>query len=100
MEYEFELEILDEAFDDIDNIFYFYFFEKQIPEIANKFLTQVNANFESFRFMPIYQLRTNKHREYPIKKFPYLIFIEVNEVLKKVKVQRIFNTNQDPEKYP
>ena len=51
MESEFELEILDEAFEDIDAIFLYYFFEKEIPEIANKFLLQVYADIDSFRLI-------------------------------------------------
>jgi len=35
-----------------------------------------------------------------MKNFPFVIFLDVNESENVVKVLRIFNTFQNPEKYP
>jgi hypothetical protein len=76
-----------------------YYF-KISRKTATSFGKDVKAAIGHLEVNPFYELRTTRFRAIPLKKFPFLLFFEVNEQAKEVKVVAIFNTNQDTEKYP
>ncbi len=100
MEYHFDIEIFEEALNDIDDAFYYYSIEKLSPSTAKKFIKEVYQNIESFEYFPFYQVRIKNYISFPMKNFPFVIFLDVNESENRVKVLRIFNTFQNLEKYP
>ena len=100
MEYHFDIEIFEEALNDIDEAYFYYSIEKLSPFAAEKFIKEVYLNIESFKYFPFYQVRIKNYISYPMKNFPFIIFLEVNENENLVKVLRIFNTFLSPEKYP
>lgn len=67
---------------------------------ASNFGKDVKAAIGHLEINPFYEIRTENFRAIPLKTFPFLLFFEVNEAAKEVKVVAIFNTNQDTEKYP
>lgn len=77
-----------------------YYKNKVSPTIAKKFTAEISKAYNSLSINPFYQIRLNNYRAYPLKKFPFIIFYEVDEDLKEVKIIAIFNTKKSMEKYP
>ena len=79
---------------------YDYYFYKANFDIAEKFLQHVNSAFDTLEINPFYEIRTKNLRAFPISSFPYIIFFEVFTESLTVEVKAIFNTTQNPNKYP
>lgn len=77
-----------------------YYKNKVSTVVANKFKKEIAVSYRSLAINPFYKIRVNIYRAIPLNKFPFLVFYEVDEVLKEVKVLAIFNTNQSESKYP
>ena len=77
-----------------------YYKENANNEIASAFYDELQECYKSLELNPYFQVRVKWYRAIPIKKFPYLIFFEVNESEKLVRVLAVFNTYQDPDKWP
>jgi len=43
---------------------------------------------------------SKQYKALPLKHFPFLLFFEVLEKQRVVKILALFNTSQNPEKYP
>ena len=69
-------------------------------KIATNFGKEVKYAIEHLSINPFFEIRTQNYRAIPLKNFPYIIFFEVHETHKEVKVIAIFNTNRNTEKYP
>ncbi|MFM2386710.1 MAG: hypothetical protein RL660_1467 [Bacteroidota bacterium] len=65
-----------------------------------KFLDDIDDAFDALSLNPFYAKRHKDYRAYPLKKFPYIIFILVDESAMRVNVLAIFHTRQDSTKYP
>jgi plasmid stabilization system protein ParE len=79
---------------------FYYYYNKISNKVAKKFRDEVKQTTKGLRTNPFYQIRTKKYRAIPLKNFPFLLFFEVDESTKTIKIIALFNTHQDPEKYP
>ena len=84
---------------DIENSF-FYYKNKVSLQVAKQFIKAVQASYKTLKSNPFYEVRTKNFRAFPLKKFPFLIFFEVFEEIKTIKIISVFNTEQDQLKYP
>ena len=95
----FKIIVLDDAQLDIEQAYLFY--KKHVSvSIAQLFKKDLQNAYKSLKVNPFYQFRDDKYRAMPLKKFPYLVFFDIEETSKEVKVIAVFNTNQNQEKYP
>jgi hypothetical protein len=77
-----------------------YYFNRVSQKVGLSFFTDLNSSLDSIEQNPYYQTRVKNFRALPLKKFPYILFFELFEENKIVKVIALFNTYQTPEKYP
>lgn len=64
------------------------------------FKSQLNEALDMLEINPFFQVRYKNIRALPFKSLPYLVFFEVYEDEKIVYIYSVFNTNQNPDKYP
>lgn len=76
-----------------------YYNSKQIG-LGEKFKTNIDKYIERLSINPYYAFKYKDYRSLPLRKFPFLILFHVNERDKKVFINAIFNTYQNPKKYP
>ena len=79
---------------------YRYYFSEASAKVADSFMEDLNHSFDMLEINPFYQIRTKTYRAIPLKSFPFLIFFEVLEDRKIVKVLRVFNTKLNPKSWP
>lgn len=96
---DFKTVLTPSAKKDFDQAFAYYF-DNVGYTVAQNFLNEVNWAFETLKINPYYQVRKGKYRAFPLSIFPFLIFFELLEERKVVKILSIFHTSQDPKKYP
>lgn len=90
----YSIEVSDEAESDFDNSYKYYFEES--PIIANAFYQQINISFESIKKTPYsFPVVYKNVRKFTVKKFPFLIYFQVEEYV--VKVIAIFHSSRNPE---
>ena len=77
-----------------------YYFSKAGQKVASDFYSDLNSSLDSIERNPYYQVRFKDFRVLPLRKFPYIIFFELFEDIKIVKIIAVFNTYQNSEKYP
>jgi len=94
----YNLVILDQAQEEINDA-YEYYLEISLT-VMKSFDDQLERVYQSLETNPFFQFRYKKLRALPFKSFPYMIFFDINDVEKTVYIYSVFNTNQDPEKYP
>ncbi|MBD3904266.1 type II toxin-antitoxin system RelE/ParE family toxin [Chryseobacterium sp. Ch-15] len=68
--------------------------------VLKNFNKQLDFSISRIVTNPYFQKRFKNVRALPIKKFPYIIFYEVNEEEKMIYILSVFCTHQNPEKYP
>lgn len=64
------------------------------------FRTQLNNALDTLELNPFFQFRYKNIRALPLKSLPYLVFFEIYEDEKTVYIYSVFNTFQNPDKYP
>lgn len=90
----FSIELLDEAERDFDNSYAYYL--EDSPIVANAFFQRINFSFESIRKIPYSFPEVYKNiRKFTVKKFPFVIYFQIEEYT--VKVIAIFHTSRNPE---
>ena len=77
-----------------------YEYYKNAPKTIQKFDKALLSYYDTLEHNPFFKVRYKNVRALPFKNFPYIIFFTVNEKRKRVDILSIFNTNQDPVKYP
>lgn len=93
----YELEIKEEADFEISEAYLYY--ENKQKGLGEKFLKQLNKYLEKVCINPKhFQTRKKDYREVYIRKFPYIVIYEIEDM--KVVVFSVFNTYQNPEKKP
>ena len=86
------------AENDIEKALFYY---RNINEfVVNHFKKQLNQVLEAISINPFYQIKYKNIRALPFKSMPYIVFFEVYENEKMVYIYSIFNTYQNPDKYP
>ncbi|MCP9754548.1 type II toxin-antitoxin system RelE/ParE family toxin [Lacihabitans sp. CCS-44] len=77
-----------------------YYSENVSDRIAEKFYLDLQNALDIIEINPFFQIRTKNYRAYPLRKFPFLIFYEVLEEKRAVKVLSVFNTSKNPSNWP
>lgn len=77
-----------------------YFYENINESVVNHFKKQLNQVLEAISINPFYQIKYKNIRALPFKSMPYIVLFEVYENEKMVYIYSIFNTYQNPDKYP
>ena len=95
----FGVEITPIAKEHLDNAFKYYESLDQ-PNVVDDFLDDFMISIDELSLNPFFQFRAKEYRAVPMNKFPYLIFFDIYEEEKIVKIIAVFNTYQNPEKYP
>ena len=68
--------------------------------LGEKFSLAVDKHIDYLYTNPFFQTSYDDYRALPIEKFPFIILFYIDEITNTVFVSAIFNTYQDPEKYP
>jgi plasmid stabilization system protein ParE len=87
------------AQDNIDDAIDYYIGNASL-EVAISFYNELQTCYVSLRLNPLFQMRSKKYRAVPVKKFPFLIFFEVDEGQALVRILAVINTYQDSKKWP
>ncbi|ALR32291.1 MULTISPECIES: type II toxin-antitoxin system RelE/ParE family toxin [Chryseobacterium] len=69
-------------------------------KVLKNFNNQFDASINKIINNPYFQKRFKQVRALPVKKFPYIIFYEVDDKEKIIYILSVFCTHQNPEKYP
>ncbi|MFP3592291.1 type II toxin-antitoxin system RelE/ParE family toxin [Chryseobacterium sp. SIMBA_038] len=69
-------------------------------KVLKNFNKQLDLSISRIVSSPYFQKRFKNVRALPVKKFPYIIFYEINEEEKIIYILSVFCTHQNPEKYP
>lgn len=69
-------------------------------KVAQKLYDELQKCYNNLAINPFYQIRTKCYRALPLESMPYLIFFEVVEDEMLVRILSVFNTYQDPDKWP
>jgi plasmid stabilization system protein ParE len=77
-----------------------YYVKQAGKKVALDFLNEYKETYQALEKNPFYQFHDNNYRFLPFKKFKYIAFFIVDEPSKTVFLNAVFNTWQDPEKYP
>ncbi|MFO0479954.1 MAG: type II toxin-antitoxin system RelE/ParE family toxin [Bacteroidota bacterium] len=96
----FKLIVEPEAQKEIDEAFdYFKRVSDDIKVLVNLY-DEIDNAYSNLKTNPFFQVRRKHYRALPLKNYPYLLFFEVLEKEKIVKVLSFFNTLQDHNKWP
>jgi len=94
----YNLVIFDRAQEDIDQAYEYY---GAISFSAmQSFDEQLEQVYSALETNPFFQFRYKTLRALPFKSFPYMVFFTIDVEKKLVSIYSVFNTNQDPKKYP
>lgn len=69
-------------------------------KVLKNFNKQLDLTISRILINPYFQKRYKQVRALPLRKFPYIIFYEVDEEEKMIYILSVFCTHQNPEKYP
>lgn len=69
-------------------------------KVLKSFNKQLDLSISRILINPFFQKRYKNVRAFPLKKFPYIIFYEVDENEKMIYILSVFCTHQNPVKYP
>ncbi|MDQ0478104.1 type II toxin-antitoxin system RelE/ParE family toxin [Chryseobacterium gotjawalense] len=94
----YNLVILNRAQEEIDQAYEYY--SEISYSVMKSFDEQLELAYQSLEINPFFQFRYKNLRAIPFKSFPYILFFTIDEEEKLVYIYSVFNTNQDPQKYP
>ena len=95
---DYEILILDRAQDEINQIYEYY--AGISFSVLQSFDNDLEQAYQRLETNPFFQFRYKGFRALPFKNFPYLAFFTIDEDEKRVSIFSVFNTYQDPKKYP
>ncbi len=94
----FKVLVLLQAQREIDEaIAYYSEINKSIPA---KFIEDLTTAYNTLSKNPYYQKRYLDFRGFPLKRFPFILFFDLNEKQYLVKIVSCFHTSKNPVKYP
>jgi plasmid stabilization system protein ParE len=76
-----------------------YYLDNVSKKVANDFLKDFRKTYKTIQKNPFFQFHDSKYRFLPFDKFPYIVFFIVDESAKKVFINAVFHTSQNPEKH-
>lgn len=94
----YKIKILKRAQIEIDDAFDYY--SKISNSALKNFADELQEAYRRLEFNPKYQVRYKDFRALPLKSFPFILIFIIDEAEKTVKIYSVFNTHQNPEKYP
>jgi len=77
-----------------------YYIENASFLVASEFFDELQNCYRHLELNPFNQIRIKSYRASPLDRFPYLVFYELDEEQPYVRILAVFNTNQDPGKWP
>ncbi|MGC4128177.1 MAG: type II toxin-antitoxin system RelE/ParE family toxin [Bergeyella sp.] len=78
-----------------------YEYYAQFSKSAVKsFKKQLSESYKRIRNNPFFAVKHRDIRALPFSKYPFLVFFRIDENAKIVYILSVFNTYQNPEKYP
>ena len=90
----YKIELSDEAESDFDKSYEYYSYKNE--KVANDFFKNVNNSLEEIAKNPsTYPKVINEVRKYVIKKFPFIIYYKIEQLI--IKIIAIFHANRNPE---
>ncbi len=95
---DYKLVILDQAQEEINRA-YEYYAEISLSALQS-FDNQLEQVYQRLETNPFFRFRYKGLRALPFKSFPYMAFFTIGEQEKSVYIYSVFNTYQDPQKYP
>lgn len=84
---------------DIDEAFEYYNKVSDDIRVINNLISDIEQAYKALRVNPYFQIKSKYYRALPLKNFLYLLFFEILEKEKVVKVLSLFNSHQNPNKY-
>lgn len=77
-----------------------YYKKKVSVRVAQNFLKDYEFALQKILQNPFYQIYYKNFRGFRLKKYPYIIFYQVDEDQKNVIVKAVFHAKQDADKRP
>ncbi len=96
---EYRVKVSPVAKDNINESLRYYKKEVSI-KVAKNFIKDVEESLMILKRYPFFQIHYMNFRGLPLKKYPYIIFYQVDEIGSKVLINALFHTNQDISKRP
>lgn len=94
----YNLVILDSAQEELGKAYQYY--AEISTSVLQSFDYQLEQVYQSLETNPFYQFRYKDLRAIPFKSFPYMLFFSIDKQEKTVYIYSVFNTHQNPDKYP
>ena len=94
----FTVDFNPDAQTDIQNAIYWY--NSKQPGLGKRFYSEIKQNLLLLKKMPyLFAVRYDDIRCLPLAKFPYMIHYRINRKGQAIKVEAVFHTSMDPEKW-
>ncbi len=91
---QYKIELSDEAENDFDKSYEYY--AKESEKVADNFYKQVDNSFNKISKNPhAYPQAYKKVRKLVIKRFPFIIYYQIKQVV--VRIVAIFHASRNPE---
>lgn len=91
---KYSIELSEEAEADLEKSYAYYLEES--PKLADTFFKSINSIFNDIKRNPlIFPVAYEDIRKYVVKKFPFVIYYQIDK--SKIKVIAIFHTSRNPE---
>ena len=76
------------------------YYESKQNGLGEYFYQVIDEHLDTLSKNPFFEIRYKDYRGLPTKKFPFIIFYFIDEIVKTVYVMSVFNTSLNPSKYP
>lgn|SRR5690606_34238241 len=77
-----------------------YYKNKASNKVAGMFIDDYKKTFSDIQKVLYFKFFFENFRGKPMKKFPFIVFYSLDEQLKVIFINAVFNTHQDTNKYP
>lgn len=77
-----------------------YYKQKTSLKIAQNFVKDYENTLRKIKQNPFYQTYYKSFRGLSLKKYPYIIFYQIDENSKCIRIKGVFQANQDTRKRP
>jgi hypothetical protein len=68
-------------------------------KVASDFVAEYQKALTTIRKQPFFRIFYKDFRGYPLKKYPFIVFYQIQEKEKLILVKSVFHTAQNPDKY-
>jgi len=95
----YKIVVTPDAIENIDNAV-IYYKNTASDKVAKSFIDDYKKTFKDIQKTKYFQFFFQDFRGKPMKKFPFIVFYTIDEGIKVIVIKAIFNTSQNPNKYP